>query len=363
MSDINVILITFSIGSALLFLVLALMDKIFKQNYIRSFSLLFLFVFISNVSLLIYMYTEYTSLITLFINLNIASGYFLYRGSKQLYNLELKKAEWITLLSIIILVSFISLFPNTELINGSLFILGILFYYCSSVLVFYKNGLRREKSMSILLILILLLMLIKPYLAAYEKTSIWITIIQGYLGLVLALYLIFIHLYRVEMQNQQQQKDLEYLSFHDTLTGVYNRTYLNQLLNNQTLKNEFPLVAVMMDMNNLKMINDTYGHDAGDYAIGSFAASIKLVSRKDDVIIRRSGDEFLLFMPNTDELQAKEIILQIKKQTESFSIQGIFLSISTGYAIMNDQHQKLNEIIEQADHAMYREKKEFKSHS
>lgn len=362
MSDINVILITFSIGSALLFLVLAIMDRIFKQNYIRSFSLLYLFVFISNVSLIMYMYTEYNSLITLSLNLTIASGYFLYRGSKQLYNLELKRSEWITLLSIIIFASFISLFPNTEFINGSLFFLGILFYYISSVLIFYKNGLRREKSMSILLVLMLLLMLIKPYLTEYERLSIWVTIIQGYLGLVLALYLIFIHLYKVEMKNQQQQKDLEYLSFHDTLTGVYNRTYLNQLLTNQTLINEYPLVAVMMDMNNLKMINDTHGHDAGDYAIGSFAASIKLVIRKDDLVIRRSGDEFLLFMPNTDELKAKEIILQIKKQTESFSVQGIFLSISTGYAIMNDQHQNLNEIIQQADQAMYREKREFKRH-
>jgi diguanylate cyclase (GGDEF)-like protein len=216
--------------------------------------------------------------------------------------------------------------------------------------------------MSILLILMLLLMLIKPYLTEFERLNIWVTIIQGYLGLVLALYLIFIHLYKVEMKNQQQQKDLEYLSFHDTLTGVYNRTYLNQLLTNQTLINEYPLVAVMMDMNNLKMINDTHGHDAGDYAIGSFAASIKLVIRKDDLVIRRSGDEFLLFMPNTDELKAKEIILQIKKQTESFSVQGIFLSISTGYAIMNDQHQNLNEIIQQADQAMYREKREFKRH-
>ena len=360
MSDINVILISFSIGSLLLFFVLAIMDKIFKQNYIRSFSLLYLFVFISNISLIMYMYTEYNSLITLSLNLTIASGYFLYRGSKQLYNLELKRAEWITLLSIIVFASVISLFPNTEFINGSLFFLGVLFYYFSSVHVFYKNGLRREKSMSILLILMLMLMLIKPYLTEYEKLSIWITLIQGYLGLVLALYLIFIHLYRVEITNQQQQKDLEYLSFHDTLTGVYNRTYLNQLLTNQTLIKENPLVAVMMDMNNLKMINDTHGHDAGDYAIASFAASIKSIVRKDDLVIRRSGDEFLLFLPNTDELKAEAIVNQIKKQTESFSIEGLYLSISTGYAILSDQNQSILDIISQADRAMYQDKRKIK---
>jgi diguanylate cyclase (GGDEF)-like protein len=362
MSDINVILITFSIGSALLFFVLAIMDKIFKQDYLRSYSLLYFFVFISNISIIIYLYTEYIFLITLSLNFSIASGYFLSRGSKLLYKLKLNKVNWIITLSLILLISFLSLFPNTELINGSLFILGILFYYLFSATIFYKHGLHREKAMSFLLIMMLLLMLIKPYLSEYEKTNIWITLIQGYLGLVLALYLIFIHLYRVEMKNQQQQRDLEYLSFHDTLTGVYNRTYLNQLLTNQMLQNEFPLVAVMMDMNNLKVINDTHGHDAGDYAIASFASSIKSVVRIDDLIIRRSGDEFLLFMPNTDELKTKEIIQEIKKQTESFSVEGIFLSISTGYAIMSNQDEDLTKIIELADQAMYREKREYKGY-
>ncbi len=102
-----------------------------------------------------------------------------------------------------------------------------------------------------------------------------------------------------------------------------------------------PLVVVMMDMDNLKIINDTHGHDAGDRAIYFLAAEIEAIKRQEDLVIRRSGDEFLLFMPNTEATQAKDMIQTIIKQVESISIEGIFLSISIGYAIKHDPYQDL----------------------
>jgi len=357
----NITLISFSIGSALLFLLLFLMNFIFKQNYLKSFMLIYFFVFIANISQLLYLNSNINIFLSLSLYLTIISSYFLYKGTKQLYQLQMHRNQLVYFISSLFLIAILSFFPNTEFMVGMLFFIGILLFYLFSTRLFYQHGLKEEKSMTFLLILMVTLMIIKPFVLENDQVNTYISLVQGYLGLILAIALISIHLLRVKNQHQEQEIELNYLIHHDTLTGIYNRTYLNQLITNQTLEKQCPIVVVMMDMNNLKNINDTYGHDTGDHAIYSFAKAIESAKRQTDILIRQSGDEFLLFLLNTEENQAKEIIQKIKEQANSVSIGDTFLSISMGYAVMKDQNQDLIETIKRADEAMYRQKKSSKS--
>ncbi len=92
------------------------------------------------------------------------------------------------------------------------------------------------------------------------------------------------------------------LSFHDSLTGLYNRRKLNQDLDkfiyeHKRYKTRFSLI--MIDMINFKRINDTFGHQKGDLALKSIARILKNCTRKIDHIYRYGGDEFIILLPHT----------------------------------------------------------------
>lgn len=118
----------------------------------------------------------------------------------------------------------------------------------------------------------------------------------------------------------------------DSLTNVYKREYLD------TIDEENYIVA-MIDINGLKNVNDTLGHEAGDEYIKETVKSIKHVIRKDDIIIRYGGDEFLVLFKNVLKNQAEEAIKRIK-------------NASCGIA----EHKDINLAIKIADQEMYKNK-------
>ncbi|MDG2866089.1 GGDEF domain-containing protein, partial [Vibrio parahaemolyticus] len=94
-----------------------------------------------------------------------------------------------------------------------------------------------------------------------------------------------------------------YLATHDALTGVYNRSYFSQLFESfkeRALRYNEIFHLVMFDLNNLKYINDNFGHIAGDEAIKTFAKRLSVIIRKSDVFARYAGDEFVAIFLNTD---------------------------------------------------------------
>ncbi|MFW6030313.1 MAG: sensor domain-containing diguanylate cyclase, partial [Halanaerobiales bacterium] len=112
---------------------------------------------------------------------------------------------------------------------------------------------------------------------------------------------------QVDLTNlRKKQRQLEYLSYHDELTGLYNRAFFNEEINRLDTKREIPLSIIVADVNGLKLVNDTYGHSIGDKLIIETAKLLKSNLRSEDILARFGGDEFAIILSQTSEKEAEK---------------------------------------------------------
>jgi diguanylate cyclase (GGDEF)-like protein/PAS domain S-box-containing protein len=159
---------------------------------------------------------------------------------------------------------------------------------------------------------------------------------------------------------------LEQLAMTDYLTNLYNRRYFMQRGDEEfkrARRNKQPLSLLMLDIDEFKSINDGYGHEAGDLALQQAAAALKSGLREIDILGRMGGEEFAVLLPNTmlhDAVLLAERIQQIIAGT-SFEMLGaslaITITISIGVAVMTDEMSGIDDILRNADEAMYRAKR------
>ncbi len=154
------------------------------------------------------------------------------------------------------------------------------------------------------------------------------------------------------------EEQLKHISLHDALTGLYNRLYFEEELKRLEGGRSYPISIISADLDGLKLINDTMGHDKGDEFLTDTAWVLEKALRKSDIIARIGGDEFSVILPNTDEKIGEEIIGRIKREIEIYNLQSlkIPLSISLGVATTKGPEQSLNEVLKTADELMYKDK-------
>jgi two-component system cell cycle response regulator len=153
----------------------------------------------------------------------------------------------------------------------------------------------------------------------------------------------------------------------DTLTGLYNRRYMESHLATlvaQASSLGKPLTAIVIDIDFFKLINDTYGHDAGDDVLREFAMCLQNSTRGFDLVCRYGGEEFVILMPETDIAAATLVAERLRRRvaTEPFSIQNgarvIELTISIGIATLDRSNRGSTDILKRADQALYRAKRD-----
>jgi diguanylate cyclase (GGDEF)-like protein/PAS domain S-box-containing protein/putative nucleotidyltransferase with HDIG domain len=155
---------------------------------------------------------------------------------------------------------------------------------------------------------------------------------------------------------KRAEENLKFLSFHDQLTGVYNRRFLEQEMARLDSPDSIPLSILMGDLNGLKMINDSLGHAVGDELLRKAAEIIKKACREGDTIARTGGDEFVVLLPRTNADEAAHILIKIKKLATLEKIQSASLSISFGYHIRETMEETIQEVAANAENDMYRHK-------
>jgi diguanylate cyclase (GGDEF)-like protein/PAS domain S-box-containing protein len=152
------------------------------------------------------------------------------------------------------------------------------------------------------------------------------------------------------------QQEVEYLSFHDFLTGLHNRTYLFKELERIDKVENFPLSIIMGDVNGLKLINDAFGHKAGDSYLVEVAKILKMTCDKNAIIARLGGDEFIIILNKTTEQQASNICKEIKHNCRNSTLKPVRPSISLGSITEYEPVSNIQELLEIAEDRMYDQK-------
>jgi diguanylate cyclase (GGDEF)-like protein len=146
------------------------------------------------------------------------------------------------------------------------------------------------------------------------------------------------------------------LSYHDYLTGLYNRRFYAEELKRLDTPRNLPLTLAVGDINGLKLVNDSFGHVAGDRLLKTVSEIFKEECRPDDITARIGGDEFVIILPKTDMNKAGEIISRIQKRVQNTNIESVILSISFGCATKNAKNIKIEDVFNDSENKMYRDK-------
>ncbi len=189
------------------------------------------------------------------------------------------------------------------------------------------------------------------------------------IGLVLealALSLIIAYRIRILREIKETQEELQLQASTDPLTKLLNRRYLNIAANKVFDRSHESISVALIDIDNFKNINDTYGHTIGDKAIIHAAETLKSSCRGKDILARYGGEEFILIMPDTPIYAAKVITERVRVELERSKVyadqdQPIHFTISAGVTEAFPMETGLLDAIDQADRALYQAKNSGKN--
>ncbi len=142
----------------------------------------------------------------------------------------------------------------------------------------------------------------------------------------------------------------------DKLTGLFNRSIIDTLIQveiERAKRNNKPISILLFDIDHFKKINDTYGHDKGDYALKTIAEIARRTLRKSDYVLRWGGEEFLVILPETDLDGATKVAEKIRSNIENYNFKDIGkVTVSIGVTMLK-MGEPLNNAIKRVDEALY----------
>lgn len=157
-------------------------------------------------------------------------------------------------------------------------------------------------------------------------------------------------------ERKKADEEIIYLSYHDALTGLYNRMFFETELKRLDTKRNHPISIIVGDANGLKLTNDIFGHSAGDELLIKVSQAFIRACRADDIIARTGGDEFIILLPKTESKDAEKIANRIREEISKEQILAIKPSISMGISTKMDSNQDILDVLEDAENNMYQDK-------
>lgn len=165
---------------------------------------------------------------------------------------------------------------------------------------------------------------------------------------------------------EEANLNLKKMASKDPLTGLFNRQFLNKLLEREwgvSKQYDFPLTVIMADIDNFKTVNDTYGHQAGDMVLKKIAEVLSKNLRKNDYLARYGGEEFIFVLPQTDSIDAyntaERFIAEVRKAFISLNNNhrlSVTISCGVSTAYPSKKPEKIQALIHRADTALYEAK-------
>jgi diguanylate cyclase (GGDEF)-like protein len=194
------------------------------------------------------------------------------------------------------------------------------------------------------------------YLISYESDATFKVFSRSFYLMILSLLfvMIIINIFIIniiKLKNMAEKKAVT-----DKLTGLFNRSIIDTLIQveiERAKRNNRPISILLFDIDHFKKINDTYGHDKGDYALKTIAEIVRRTLRKSDYIIRWGGEEFLVILPETDLDGAIKVAEKIRSNIENYNFKDIGkVTVSIGVTMLK-MGEPLDNAIKRADEALY----------
>ncbi|MES1930596.1 diguanylate cyclase [Salinisphaera dokdonensis CL-ES53] len=169
---------------------------------------------------------------------------------------------------------------------------------------------------------------------------------------------LFSHVYEASRERAEQQ--LSVMALTDSLTGLANRTQLEQSFSRAVLQRQLPLSLVMIDLDYFKRINDEHGHATGDAVLRIIAQAMREHIRESDLACRLGGEEFCLLLPSTNPQRARRLADRLREDIETLECRHedavLKLTASIGVATASNPTDGLDPMLHVADQNLYRAK-------
>ncbi len=192
-----------------------------------------------------------------------------------------------------------------------------------------------------------------------RPTDLWVASF-GSISLLIILAIVAAFLY-ITIQLRAREQELELLSNTDALTGLNNRRYFIDIASQEFLRAQRsgkPISLMMCDADHFKKVNDTWGHQVGDEVLKFISNTLMENSRRGiDFIGRLGGEEFAIVSADTDEkeaiLLAERMLTAMREHTFTVGEESFQVTLSMGLAVLNDNHEKIEDLIALADKRLY----------
>ncbi len=162
--------------------------------------------------------------------------------------------------------------------------------------------------------------------------------------------------FRDVSKEKEHSDQIIYLSYHDPLTGLYNRRYIEKAISLLDTEENLPISMIMGDVNGLKITNDVFGHEAGDILLRQVADTLQKSCMEGNLVARWGGDEFVIIMPRSNAAAAEKVINKIRDNCNTACDAKIKISLSLGCAVKKAKEESIQALLRVAEEYMYHQK-------
>ncbi|UWG95416.1 diguanylate cyclase [Dehalobacter sp. DCM] len=290
----------------------------------------------------------------------VAGYWLLYNGVRQFFKASVSR---LMIIGAILLFGFFTAFTLAEIPTTVILLVTLIYTITLLVTIAYTALTETKPDGMLKRILGCIFFIWAVALFLYPLCVIWNYVpyaigywVVGIIGLIAFIGMQALYFQRIRQELENKEAKIRQLVEFDKLTGAYSRTYFEHALDDFLERISSPAVLAMGDINGLKLINDTFGHEKGDELLLDGATVIKNSLGQDNIVVRWGGDEFIVIMPYKTMLQAEATIRDIKSNLKTFRPKTIPLEISFGLAAFDPKQQSIYECIKIAEELMYNHK-------
>ncbi|MFW6382302.1 MAG: HD domain-containing phosphohydrolase [Bacillota bacterium] len=157
-------------------------------------------------------------------------------------------------------------------------------------------------------------------------------------------------------ERKEKEKEIKNLLYRDPLTNLFNRRYMEEEIKRLDTKRQLPISIIMLDVNGLKVINDSLGHEKGDELLIKTADILSKAVRDEDILARYGGDEFAILLPQTNKKESDKIIKRIDSECQKTVNNEFIVSLGIGSATKTEINENIFDTLKKADDNMYQNK-------